>query len=100
MASRFSLIISLKFRFVNSNISKRSCREEKKSCHKRPKTEKNINNFELVELQKEIFKDGVLVYGDTDILEKTRQKLESATKEISSAESKSRTIERKLLSMG
>ena len=35
-----------------------------------------------------------------DILEKTRQKLESATKEISSAESKSRTIERKLLSMG
>ena len=31
-----------------------------------------------------------------DILEKTRQKLESATKEIFSAEAKSRTIERKL----
>lgn len=32
-----------------------------------------------------------------DILEKTREKLESATKELSSAESKSRTIERKLM---
>lgn len=31
-----------------------------------------------------------------DILEKTREKLEAATKEISNAESKSRTIERKL----
>ena len=31
---------------------------------------KSINNFELVELQKEIFKDGDLVYDDPDILEK------------------------------
>ena len=31
---------------------------------------RTINNFELVELQKEIFKDGVLVYDDPDILEK------------------------------
>ena len=35
-----------------------------------------------------------------EILEKTRLKLESATKEISSAESKSRTIERKLSKIG
>lgn len=31
---------------------------------------RTINNFELVELQKQIFKDGVLVYDDPDILEK------------------------------
>lgn len=31
---------------------------------------KTINNFELIELQKPIFKDGVLVYDDPDILEK------------------------------
>ena len=31
---------------------------------------KTINNFELVELQKQIFKDGELVYDDPDILEK------------------------------
>lgn len=31
---------------------------------------RTIDNFELVELQKEIFKDGVLVYDDPDILDK------------------------------